>query len=109
MLVPDEQAQVGKGMLNVERIDTQDVLAWKEGLFIFDNEDIRTIMNKLSRWYNIKVEYQDAEINEQFAATISKFKKLSEVLKVLEATGTIHFKVLPSTDAGYERRVVVMK
>lgn len=109
ILVPNEQAQVSGGMLKVEKVDTQDALAWKEGLFVFDNEDIRAIMTKLSRWYNIKVEYQNPDINEQFAATISKFKNLSEVLKVLEATGTIHFKVLPSKDDVYERRVVVMK
>ncbi len=109
ILAPNEQAQVGKDMLSVEKVDAKDALAWKEGLFVFNNQDIRTIMNKLSRWYNIKVEYQDADINEQFAATISKFKKLSEILKVLEATGTIHFKVLPSKDTVYERRVIVMK
>lgn len=109
ILVPNEQAQVRKNKIKVEKVDAQDALAWKDGLFVFDNEDIHDIMNKLERWYNVRVEYQDPDIDEKFAATISKFKKLSEVLKVLEATGTIHFKILPSEDTAYERRVVVMK
>ncbi len=110
LLKPHEQASIKNGSFKIQKhIDIKDVLAWKEGYFLFDNEEIHSVMRKLSRWYNVKVEYEDPQVNEEFIGKISKFKNISEILKLLQATGTIKFKVLPSQDPRYERRVVVMK
>ncbi|SFG58266.1 FecR protein [Pedobacter insulae] len=110
LLKPHEQANIKNGSFKLQKnIDVKDVLAWKEGYFVFDNEEIHSVMRKLSRWYNVKVEYEDPQVNEEFVGTISKFKNISEILKLLQATRTIKFKVLPSQDPTYERRVVVMK
>jgi len=108
-LVPNEQAKISGGKLGVQQVNIQDVLAWKDGYFVFANEDIQSIMRKLSRWYNVQIEYEDPAINEQFDARISKYKNISEVLNVLQATGTINFKILPGQDPNNERRIVVMK
>ncbi|RZJ20494.1 MAG: DUF4974 domain-containing protein [Acinetobacter sp.] len=109
LLKPNEQTKLKNGQFEVRQIDVADALAWKEGYFVFDNEEIHSVMRKLSRWYNVKVEYEDNSVNEEFVGTISKFKNITEILKLLQATGTINFKVLPSTDPRFERRVVVMK
>lgn len=110
LLKPNEQAKVKNQSFKINKnIDVQEVLAWKEGYFIFDNEEIHSVMRKLARWYNVRVEYEDPSVNEEFVGTISKYKNISEILKLLQATGTIKFKILPSQDPNYERRVIVMK
>jgi len=33
-------------------------VAWKNGYFEFDDEDIYAIMRKVSRWYKVEVVYE---------------------------------------------------
>lgn len=97
LLKPGQQAQINNNdssrikVWNDVNID--EVIAWKDGKFRFDrNTDISTIMREISRWYNVDVEYE-GKINQRFWGSISKDVNVSEVLKILEATGAVKFKV----------------
>jgi transmembrane sensor len=83
----------GTGKIRVTPADIEDAVAWKNGYFIFSNENIESIMRKVSRWYNVEVEYQGDLNNKDFVGTISRNKNISELLKMLELTGAIHFKI----------------
>ena len=83
----------GSGKIKVEAADVDEAVAWKNGYFIFSNENIESIMRKVSRWYNVEVDYQGNLSNKDFVGTISRDKNISEILKMLELTGAIHFKV----------------
>jgi hypothetical protein len=50
-------------------------------------------MRKVSRWYNVEVDYQGNLSNKDFVGTISRDKNISEILKMLELTGAIHFRI----------------
>lgn len=99
-LKPGQQSILGS---NLQVFDVDPTLAtdWKNGNFYFNDENIESIMRKLSRWYDIDVVYSGNIPNINFGGEISRSKKLSEVLKVLETTRTIHFKI-------EGRRVTVM-
>ncbi len=83
----------GTGKIKVAAADIEEAVAWKNGFFIFSNENIESIMRKVSRWYNVEVDYQGNLSNKDFVGTISRDKNISEILKMLELTGAIHFKV----------------
>lgn len=83
----------GTGKIKVSEADIDEAVAWKNGYFMFSNENIESIMRKVSRWYNIDVDYQGNLSNKDFVGTISRDKNISELLKMLELTGAIHFKV----------------
>ncbi len=83
----------GTGKIKVAAADIEEAVAWKNGFFIFSNENIESIMRKVSRWYNVEVNYQGNLSNKDFVGTISRDKNISEILKMLELTGAIHFKV----------------
>jgi len=83
----------GTGKIKVAEADIDEAVAWKNGYFMFSNENIESIMRKVSRWYNIDVDYQGNLSNKDFVGTISRDKNISELLKMLELTGAIHFKV----------------
>jgi len=83
----------GTGKIKVASADIEEAVAWKNGYFIFSNENIESIMRKVSRWYNVEVNYQGNLSNKDFVGTISRDKNISEILKMLELTGAIHFKV----------------
>jgi ferric-dicitrate binding protein FerR (iron transport regulator) len=90
-----------KGQLKVKTADLDEVMASKNGYFIFNNENIESIMQKISRWYDVDVSYQGNMKGKESVGAVSRFKDVSEVLRKLEATGIIHFKV-------EGRKIVVM-
>jgi ferric-dicitrate binding protein FerR (iron transport regulator) len=73
--------------------DLDQVTAWTNGLFIFRNQDIETIMRQISRWYDVQITYDRRVKNEKMVATISRSVPVSKVLHLLELTGLVHFKI----------------
>lgn len=95
LLKPGQNAKLNKadGTLNQGQADLEAEVAWKNGYFVFNNEEIKSIMLKLSRWYDADIEYEGNMINKRFTAIISRRSNISEILEILENTGTIHFKI----------------
>jgi transmembrane sensor len=95
MLKPGQEAILnrGSGNIKVAPADLEQAIAWKNGYFIFYNENIESIMRKVSRWYNVDIVYQGNLSNKDFVGTISRNKNVSELLKMLELTGAIHFSI----------------
>lgn len=103
ILKPGEQSVLKGTSIKVSEVDTEEALAWKEGLFMFDNENLESIMRKVSRWYDVEVVFQDnGLLTKDFSGTVSRFGNVSQVLKKIELTGSVHFKI-------EGRRIVVMK
>lgn len=73
-------------------IDTEEITAWKDGLFVFHDASIETIMKQIGRWYDAKVVYQ-GEIKQLFNATIQRKEPLSKLLHLLELNGYVKFKI----------------
>ena len=73
--------------------DLDQVMAWKNGLFHFENVDIKAVMRQISRWYDIEVEYKGTINNEPLIIEIPRNTNLLDVLKVLETTTELQFKV----------------
>ena len=93
-LQPGQQAQLDNAnTLTVVEADTKEAIAWKNGYFIFNNEDIESIMQKIMRWYDVKVVYDVNDKNIYFTGNISRAENVSEILRVLELTETVHFKI----------------
>lgn len=94
LLKPGEQASKLPGSLTVRSADLEEALAWRNGKFKFNDEDVVSIMKKVTRWYNLNVEYQDEAVKrERFSGTISRFENISELLKNLELANTIKFRI----------------
>jgi len=78
---------------HIKTVNTEIVTAWKEGNFHFEGDDIQTVMRQLTRWYNIDVTYQGQITHEVFYADISRNRNISAVLKLLEKTNGVQFKI----------------
>ncbi len=95
LLKPGQQAQSdGEGQLVLKSDpDLEEAIAWKNGYFRFDKADIHTIMQQLSRWYDVEVSYAKDLSPHYFGAIISRDNNISQILGMLEATGEVHFKI----------------
>lgn len=89
ILKPGQQAGVDKKIVNA---DLDEVMAWKNGLFQFNESSVEEIMAQLSRWYDIEVVYKD-KINKAFVAKISRDMPVSKLLGLLEMTKQIKFVI----------------
>ena len=96
-LKPGEQAKL-TSTIAISEVNTQAVIAWKNGYFMFDDEKLEDIMRLVSRWYNIKVVYTDESVKEEtFGALSTRFANISILLNMMEQTGNAHFKINGST------------
>lgn len=95
-LTPGQQAQVNDKSGEVKVIKDADVeaaIAWKNGQFMFQGNTIQSVMRQLERWYDVQVEYSGNVSNEEFVGTISRYGNISEVLGMLQKTGTVSFEI----------------
>jgi ferric-dicitrate binding protein FerR (iron transport regulator) len=103
ILKPGEQSTLRGESIKVATVDTEQVMAWKEGFFMFDDENLQSIMHKVARWYDVEVDFKDNSLKtKSFSGTVSRFSNVSQLLKKIELTGSVHFKI-------EERRIVVMR
>jgi len=93
-LQPGEQAVVNNGgTIHITTdADQRETLAWKEGLFYFKGTTIPAIMAELQRYYDIEVAYE-ANVNDEFIASIPRDVPVSQLLNLLEMTNLVHFKI----------------
>lgn len=88
ILVPGQQAQVfGKELRSVDNADLGKVMAWKNGLFNFEDAQLEDVMRQISRWYDIEVKYEKGVPDIQLWGKMSRTTSLSGMLKNLKDVG----------------------
>jgi transmembrane sensor len=97
IIAPGEQTAVVFGVPGIQvdkHADVAQALAWKNGLFAFNNADLPTVMRQLSRWYNVDVNYEGNIPKDQFQfnGKIGKSLTLDQVLKILTKT-QVHYTI----------------
>lgn len=92
LLKPGQQAVLDKSF-TLKSVDVEEVTAWKDGNFLFNDTDLRDILRQLSRWYDVRVDYNEIPKDRYFTGFISRDVNLSKVLQQLEVTGNIQFKI----------------
>jgi transmembrane sensor len=95
VLRPGEQARIGPlGEMKVLNTDLQPALAWTRGEFLFRDAPLDVIMQQLSRWYNVSIEFQGG-ITQHFNASVPRSEPVSKILHFLEETRHVRFEIAP--------------
>jgi ferric-dicitrate binding protein FerR (iron transport regulator) len=76
----------------VKNVNTDEIVAWKDGYFHFENADLHSILRQFSRWYDIEVVYEGELKNRKFLAIVSRNSSLASVLKMLNANN-VQFRI----------------
>ncbi|NGM66256.1 FecR family protein [Sphingobacterium sp. SGR-19] len=103
LLKPGQSAILNKasGVMHTKKADLTVETAWTKGYFMFNNENIKSVMNQLSRWYDCQVIYQGSMKDILYSGRILRRSDITEILNMLEQIGTVKFEI-------EGRRVVVM-
>ncbi|WP_336835737.1 MULTISPECIES: FecR family protein [Sphingobacterium] len=93
LLKPGQQSTLTDQNIAVRSINLDQVLDWKNGDFNFSNNNLKEIMRKISRWYNIEVIFEGPISQETYVAQISRKKRLNDVLRALQLSGSIKYSI----------------
>lgn len=94
-LEPGHQASIDNLThdMNVSAANTEQVIAWKEGIFRFRETGIHELMRQVERWYSVEVVFQTDGKDQDYTGVVSREQPVSALLKTLELTGTVHFRI----------------
>lgn len=94
LLKPGQESINRNGVLSVNNVtDVGEAISWKNGKFQFEDEDLESVIRKISRWYDIDVKFVGKTANKKFNGIISRSKSLKKALKIIEATENVSFKI----------------
>jgi len=96
VIKPDQQAVISEEgeQFAVKSVNAKNYVLWKDGVFYFEEADLGTIMQKLERWYGIKVFYMNQTIKKKrFSVEVKRYKEIKDVLNMLSRTNKVHFTI----------------
>jgi len=93
ILKPNQEFNLQAEGISTKKVDAETAIDWTNGDFIFAEEDIKSVMRKIGRWYNVEVVYDNEIPAENLSGQISRNRNLSEVLRMLELSGDKKFRI----------------
>lgn len=79
--------------MSVKKVNAENFTAWRQGAFMFDNENIMVVTRVLERWYGLKFIYNENVHEHTFSGRLSKDEPLESILETLTFTGGPQFKI----------------
>jgi len=95
-LLPNEQFRFNKlnGKCAKDKVDTKIYTAWTNGRFVFENENLQEIMNRLSRWYDVEVFFLNNDVkNLKFSGDVARYEDINQILEMIEVTQKVKFTI----------------
>lgn len=95
MLVPGEQAWIeGEGAIRIKKVNVRAYTCWMADRFYFDGDNLEYIMKKLSRWYGVKICFEDEEAEWlHFVGSVPKYENIQEVCDIISLTTHLQFEM----------------
>lgn len=94
VLKPGEQAVVEGARLDVRDVNVEDVISWIDGRFFFKQAPLEEVFEQAERWYGVSVRFEEESLKHiRFSGGVLKFNPVSDLLKMVEATGPVGFRV----------------
>ncbi len=93
VLRPGQQAQLANLEINViNNPDLETVMAWRNGVFHFNNARLDEVLRQLARWYDLDIVYEKEIPGIVFKGDLKKDLNLSQALIILSQLG-VHFNI----------------
>lgn len=103
LLKPGEQIKVNKNGIGVSTVNVDNFIAWKNGLFQFQDSDIQSVMRQFSRWYNVDVEFEGEMPSIKLWGKVYRDVNASEALEILEYFG-FSYRIV---QAGKSKKIII--
>jgi hypothetical protein len=93
LLSPNQQSKVGSKSSNIDVsiVDVFQQISWINGLFSFNDTSLESIMQTLSRWYDLKFIFKS--VNQKkflFSGVLERTKSIEDILFIIEKTSSLN-------------------
>ncbi len=87
LLKPGEMATLQQGRTpDINKVDVNLYTSWNTGNFFFDGCTLEDLMEVISHWYNMKVDFATDELRDmQFTGSIDKYEPMAPTLNAIES------------------------
>ena len=97
-ITPDQDVSFTDNILEVQEVNTRDFTCWREGIMLFDNASLRTILKHISGWYGVNVICRDDELlNKHFHFVYNHNEPLDDAVLMLNETSNLGIVIKDST------------
>lgn len=81
-----------ENVIQTKSVVTEPYFSWRDGIFIFKNDSLKSIMKKISRYYNVEVVINDQDLaNEKFSGYLDVKENIEHVMQTIKATQSSDF------------------
>jgi transmembrane sensor len=111
MMKPDERLILRDHAVTLDVTDASKYGAWVEGKLVFRGDPMAEVARRLERWYNVKVEIVDRELENDVIRGTFQDDTLKEVLRLLSMTSPIKYRILErkaKPDGSFEKERVML-
>ena len=94
MMAPNELAVSDSrtGQSEIHQVDIYPYIAWKNQNIVFVNERLESIMEKMARWYDVTVFFQDESLKDlRFDCNMRRYADIRDLFFFLEKTLNVWF------------------
>ena len=108
-LVAGEMAQcdMASQKVSLTKVSHKEFTSWKEGILIFRDEPMPSVIARLQRRYNITIEVRDPEVYRAvFTATI-KNETLDEIFRSISYACSVRYKIIQADSLDAKIRVIL--
>ena len=93
LLSPNQQSKVDSKSTNIDvsNVDVLQQISWINGLFSFNDTSLESIMQTLSRWYDLKFIFKSANQKKLlFSGVLERTKSIEDILFIIEKTSSLN-------------------
>ncbi|WP_164121933.1 FecR family protein [Sphingobacterium sp. xlx-130] len=94
-LIPGSQWFMSDSVSGIKPVNVEDIFAWKEGIFVFDQENLGQFMAKMSNWYDYEIIVSPSAQKMRVWGTVTRydsFDKILDIIRVLDKDLKIKIK-----------------
>jgi len=86
------------GSLDIDDKDIQYYIGWNTGNYLFESTSLSDILNELAIWYDLSVEYQTEQANEEtFTGSLSRNLSIDKLIQLIERTNYLSLELKGKT------------
>ncbi|MEG0519159.1 MAG: FecR domain-containing protein [Bacteroidales bacterium] len=107
ILKPNERGIVKEGgkAIAVDAVDVKPFVAWKNGDFVFHGESLGAIMNKLSLWYNVDVNFKSEAVKQiKLSGEMTRSSQIGDILYFFEKASNVKFAIKEGAITVYQAK-----
>ena len=95
VILPGEQVVTSKdGKMMKQKVDVEEFVGWKDGIYVFKEKSLGEIMKTLERWYNISVDFQEKSLVDlPFTGNLKRYDDINVFFDALTRTGDMKYRV----------------